>query len=230
MTDSQAPEKAQETAPAQAPVEPGPAAPAWLTWLAGRPFALLALLGLVLWLPGILSLPALDRDESRFAQSSRQMVESRDVVDIRFGHVPRYKKPIGIYWLQATATAIAAPFTGHDDRIWTYRLPSLLGGIAASWLTVWCALAVAGAETALLAGLLMLGSVLLTAEATIATTDAVMLACVLGVQGVLLRLYRAARDSEARILGSFGPRTKTVMWGWAAVGFGILVKFPVVPG
>jgi 4-amino-4-deoxy-L-arabinose transferase-like glycosyltransferase len=218
MTDSKAPEIPAETVPV-----PAAPAPGLIARLARRPFALLALLGLILWLPGVLSLPPLDRDESRFAQASRQMVESGDVVDIRFGHVPRYKKPIGIYWLQAAATEIAS--MGRDDRIWTYRLPSLLGGIAAAWLTVWCALAVAGAEAAFLAGLLMLGSVLLTAEATIATTDAVLLACVLGVQGVLLRLYRAARDPEAP-----KPRTRTVMWGWAAVGFGVLVKFPVVPG
>jgi 4-amino-4-deoxy-L-arabinose transferase-like glycosyltransferase len=223
MTDSQGPEKPQETAPVATAPEPAPAPPAWLTRLAKRPCALLALLGLLLWLPGILSLPALDRDESRFAQSSRQMVESRDLVDIRFGHVPRYKKPIGIYWLQASATAITAPFTGHDDRIWTYRLPSLLGAIAASWLTVWCALAVVGAEAAFFSGLLMLGTVLLTAEASIATTDAVLLACVLGVQGVLLRLYRAARDAEFP-----APRNRTVMWGWAALSFGILIKGPVV--
>jgi 4-amino-4-deoxy-L-arabinose transferase-like glycosyltransferase len=222
MTDSKSQEKAQET---PAPLA-APAYPAWASRLARRPFVLLTLLGLLLWLPGVLSLPALDRDESRFAQSSRQMVESGDVVDIRFGQVPRYKKPIGIYWLQATATRLASPFLqGRDDRIWTYRLPSLLGGIAAAWLTVWCALAVAEAEVALLAGLLMLGSVLLTAEATIATTDAVLLACMLGVQGVLLRLYRAARQSD-------GPRisNRTVMWGWAAFGFGILVKGPVIFG
>ncbi len=219
MADSETPEIAQETAPAAAP-----AAPAWLAGLAKRPFAVLAVLGLLLWLPGVLSLPALDRDESRFAQSSRQMVESGDVVDIRFGHVPRYKKPIGIYWLQAAATKLAGPGNqGRDDRIWTYRLPSLLGGVAASWLTVWCALAVAGTEAAFLAGLLMLGTVLLTAEASIATTDAVLLACVLAVQGVLLRLYRAAREAEFP-----APSHRIVMWGWAALGFGILVKGPVV--
>jgi 4-amino-4-deoxy-L-arabinose transferase-like glycosyltransferase len=218
MTDSQNPVIAQETAPA--------AGPAWLTRLARRPYALLALLGLLMWLPGILSLPALDRDESRFAQSSHQMVESGDVVDIRFGHVPRYKKPVGIYWLQAAATKLASPFLqGRDDHIWTYRVPSLLGGIAASWLTLWCALAVAEVEVALLAGLLMLGSVLLTAEATIATTDAVLLACVLGVQGVLLRLYRASREPDYP-----APRNRTVMWGWAAFGLGILIKGPVVLG
>ena len=96
----------------------------------------------VLWLPGILSLPALDRDESRFAQSSRQMLDSGNYVDIRFGQVPRYKKPVGIYWLQAATTAIAGHVenlaTASDSHIWTYRLPSLLGGIAAVWLTFWC--------------------------------------------------------------------------------------------
>jgi 4-amino-4-deoxy-L-arabinose transferase-like glycosyltransferase len=199
--------------------------PRLLTRLARHPYALLALLGLLLWLPGVLSLPALDRDESRFAQSSRQMVESGNWVDIRFGQVPRYKKPAGIYWLQAVATEVAAPLLnqGQDDRIWTYRLPSLLGAIAASWLTVWCALAVADAEVALLAGLFLLGSALLTAEATIATTDAVLLACIVGVQGVLLRVYRAAQ-----VPGAPQARTATLMAGWAAFAFGVLVKGPVV--
>jgi 4-amino-4-deoxy-L-arabinose transferase-like glycosyltransferase len=224
MADSKAPEIPAETAPAPAAAA-APVPPRWLTLVSRRPFALLALLGLLLWLPGVLSLPALDRDESRFAQSSRQMVESGNWVDIRFGQVPRYKKPVGIYWLQATAAELTSQVTGHDDRIWAYRLPSLLGGIAAAWLTVWCALAVTGGEAALLAGFLMLGSVLLTAEATIATTDAVLLACALGMQGVLLRLYRAARDETAA-----KPSGRMVMWGWAACAFGILVKFPVVPG
>ena len=91
MADSETPEIAQETAPAAAP-----AAPAWLAGLAKRPFAVLALLGLLLWLPGVLSLPALDRDESRFAQSSRQMLDSGNFVDIRFGDVA-VPDPVGIH-------------------------------------------------------------------------------------------------------------------------------------
>jgi 4-amino-4-deoxy-L-arabinose transferase-like glycosyltransferase len=226
MTDSKAAEITGETAPVPAPRPAGPSLPRWLSTAGRHPFALLALLGLLLWLPGILSLPPLDRDESRFAQSSRQMVESGNWVDIRFGHVPRYKKPVGIYWLQALSTEVVGRFQeGRDDQIWTYRLPSLLGGIAASWLTAWCALAVAGSEAAFLAGLLMLASVLLTAEATIATTDAVLLACVLGTQGVLLRLYRAACEPDAP-----QPSTRMVLWGWAACAAGVLVKFPVAPG
>jgi 4-amino-4-deoxy-L-arabinose transferase-like glycosyltransferase len=169
-------------------------------------------------------LPALDRDESRFAQSSRQMLESGNFVDIRFGHVPRYKKPVGIYWLQAATTAAARPFTGRDSAIWTYRLASLLGALLAVWLTVWCARGVAGPEAAFLAGGLMAGTILLTAEATIATTDAVLLACVVGMQGVLLRVYRAARAADAP-----QPRTLMVLAGWVALAAGILVKGPVAP-
>lgn len=197
----------------------------FLRILARRPYALLALLGLLLWLPGIMSLPPLDRDESRFAQASRQMVESGDLVDIRFGQVPRYKKPAGIYWLQASATEIADAFPGVDDHhIWTYRLPSLLGAIAAAWGTLWCALALTGAETALLAGLLMLGTVLLTGEASIATTDAALLAAVVAMQGVLMRVWRAARVADAP-----QPSTRLVMAGWAAMAAGILIKGPVAP-
>jgi 4-amino-4-deoxy-L-arabinose transferase-like glycosyltransferase len=196
------------------------APPRFLSWLGRRPYAVLALLCLILWLPGILSLPALDRDESRFAESSRQMLESGNFVDIRFGQVPRYKKPVGIYWAQALTTALAGRvygMAGSTEHIWTYRLPSLLGGIAAAWLTCWCG-ALFGAEVGLLAGLLMGGSILLTAEATIATTDAVLLASIVAMQGVLLRFYQAP--------GS----TKLVLAGWAALAIGILVKGPVAPG
>ncbi|HEU0161419.1 MAG TPA: glycosyltransferase family 39 protein [Rhizomicrobium sp.] len=204
-------------------IQPVPAvAPRWLERLVRRPYALLALLGFLLWLPGILSLPALDRDESRFAQSSRQMVQSGDLVDIRFGQVPRYKKPAGIYWLQASSTALLG--MGDDSRIWTYRVPSLLGAIAASWLTFWCAIAFAGSAAALLSGMLMLGTVLLTAEATIATTDAVLQACIVAVMAVLLRVYRAARDPDAP-----SPSTRMVMAGWTALALGVLVKGPVAP-
>ncbi len=208
------------------PVPVAPPALAWpgrtLSWLAGRPGATLGLLFLLLWTPGLLSLPPLDRDESRFAQSSRQMLESGNFVDIRFGHVPRYKKPVGIYWLQAAATAL----TGLGDRshIWTYRLPSLLGGLLAVLLAFWCARAFASAEEAWLGAALLGMTLLLTAESTIATTDAVQLACSLGAMGVLLRAYLAGRDPQRPALSN-----RLVLAGWAAFAAGILIKGPVVP-
>src|SRR5580693_4157758 len=78
------------------------------TWLAGwRPYALLAALCLCLYVPGIATIPVLDRDEARFAQASRQMLETGDFVQIRFHDEARNRKPAGIYWLQAGAVLLA---------------------------------------------------------------------------------------------------------------------------
>ena len=81
-----------------------------------RASLLLVLLGLVCFVPGLASLQPMDRDEPRFAQASKQMVETGDYVDIRFQDEPRYKKPIGIHWLQA-ATVTSAEAMGLTARI-----------------------------------------------------------------------------------------------------------------
>ncbi len=151
------------------------------------------------------------------------MLETGNFVDIRLGHVPRYKKPAGIYWLQSATTAIAG--LGDRSHIWTYRLASLLGGLLAVLLCFWCARAFALPEVAWLGAALMATSLLLTAESTMATTDAVQLACLMGAMGVLLRLYLAARGP-----GRPPVPIRLVLIGWAAFAAGILVKGPVVPG
>ena len=83
---------------------------AFLRDMAFRPYAAvvsLSLLCCVLFLPGIATLPVTDRDEARFAQASKQMLETGDTIDIRLQDKPRYKKPAGIYWLQAAAVTVA---------------------------------------------------------------------------------------------------------------------------
>src|SRR5919108_4848954 len=75
-------------------------------WLESiRPYALLGLLCLLLYVPGLAAIPPLDRDEARFAQATRQMLETGDFLRIRFQNEARNKKPAGIYWLQAAAVA-----------------------------------------------------------------------------------------------------------------------------
>ena len=71
------------------------------------PLLLLAL-ALVLFVPGQWTVPPLDRDEPRFTQATKQMLETGDYVDIRFQDQARHKKPVGIYWLQAAAGEIHA--------------------------------------------------------------------------------------------------------------------------
>ena len=114
----------------------------------------------------------------RFAQATKQMVETGDFVDIRFQDDVRYKKPVGIYWLQAamveTASALGLPRA--QVRIWLYRVPSLIGAIGAVLLTYWTALAFVTRRGAVLASLMMCSSVLLGVEARLAKTDAMLLA------------------------------------------------------
>ncbi|MFN3313441.1 MAG: ArnT family glycosyltransferase, partial [Hyphomonas sp.] len=91
----------------------------WKAWL------LLFLITFVAAAPGVFMMPALDRDESRYAQASTQMLEEGDFILIRYQDELRNKKPAGIHWLQAASTAV---FTGPEARhIWTHLLPSCLG-------------------------------------------------------------------------------------------------------
>ena len=57
-----------------------------------RPFWVLSILCALLYLPGISSLPPIDRDEARFMQSTKQMIESGDYSRIRFQAAPRAVK------------------------------------------------------------------------------------------------------------------------------------------
>src|SRR5215813_1547200 len=98
-----------------------------------RPYALLCLLCFILYLPGLAAIPPLDRDEARFAQATRQMLETGDFIRIRFQDEARNKKPIGIYWLQAAT--VAALSSAESSAIWPYRLPSALGALLAVLLT-----------------------------------------------------------------------------------------------
>ena len=132
---------------------------------------------LIAFLPGFFQIPPVDRDEARFAQASKQMVETGQYVDIRFQNEVRYKKPVGIYWLQV-ASVKSAPALGVPDAkttIWLYRLPSLFGAIGAVLATYWAALAFVCRRSALLAALMMASSILLGVEARLATTDASLL-------------------------------------------------------
>src|SRR6185436_9988725 len=118
-----------------------------------RACAVLLALSLVCFLPGFLSLQPMDRDEPRYAQASKQMLESGDFVDIRFQNEARHKKPVGIYWLQAASVAAGEALGVPDARttIALYRIPSLIGATAMVLLTYWASLAFGGRREAFLA-------------------------------------------------------------------------------
>jgi hypothetical protein len=96
-----------------------------------RAIVMLLIFALLAFLPGQAKIPPIDRDEARFAQATKQMADSGDLVDIRFQNEVRYKKPVGIYWLQAAALKTAELVTQceMDTRIYVYRIPSLIGAV-----------------------------------------------------------------------------------------------------
>lgn len=188
--------------------------PRWWRWAA------LLLLCLAALLPGFASLPATDRDEARFAQATRQMVATDELVDIRFQDQTRYKKPIGIYWLQAAAVALAGP--DRANPIWPYRLPSVLGALVAVLACFGFGRRLVGEEAAFLAAALLAVSVGLEVEARLAKTDAVLLATVTLAMGAFASLYRTVQDGGV-------PSRRLALTGWAALGVGVLVKGPIAP-
>src|SRR5262245_48930699 len=128
-----------------------------------RALTVLAVVALIAFAPGLFAIPPIDRDEARFAQATKQMIETGDYVDIRFQDDTRYKKPVGIYWLQAGVVNAAAALGKHNalTTIGLYRIPSLLGAAGAVLLTYWTALAFVSRRAAVLAGLMMATSILL---------------------------------------------------------------------
>src|SRR5579871_4065956 len=122
-----------------------------------RALCALAILALASFLPGFFQIPPVDRDEARFAQATKQMIETGDYVDIRFQDEARHKKPVGIYWLQAAVVQAAEAAGVRDARtaIGLYRIPSLLGALGAVLATYWAAMAFVSRRAALLAGAMM---------------------------------------------------------------------------
>src|SRR6185437_15695380 len=186
---------------------------------------LLIVFSLIAFLPGFFQIPPVDRDEARFAQATKQMLESGQYIDIHFQDEVRYKKPVGIYWLQAAAVKAgeAAGIPQARTTIWLYRLPSLFGAIGAVLLTYWAALAFVPRRAALLAALMMASSVLLGVEARLAKTDAVLLFTSVAAMGAMARVYLTSRRAPDAIIGWRSPAIL-----WTALAAGVLIKGPVI--
>lgn len=176
-----------------------------------RDLLILSLIGLLAFLPGLASLPPIDRDEARYTQATVQMVETGDLIDIRFQDDARHKKPAGAYWAQLASLTV----TGQIDdvkrgerAIWAHRLPSVLGALIAIWATYLAGLTLFGRREALLGAGLLAVSVSLVFEAHIAKTDAMLAgACAVVLYGL------AARKS----------------WPvWLGMAAGMLLKGPVI--
>ena len=175
----------------------------------------LVLLSFVVLLPGISSIPPVDRDEGRYAVATSQMVETGDFIDIRFQDEQRYLQPAGIYWLQSIAVTVTG--TADERAIWAHRIPSFLGILAAVVMTAAIAAGLLGRMAGLGAGLLVATALAVGFEARIAKTDAVLLATITAAHLSLMRIY----------LQPQGHWWRPALF-WAALGAGMMIKGPII--
>lgn len=183
-----------------------------------RGAVLIAMVALTSSLFGAGRLPVMDRDEARFAQATRQMIETGDYVRIRVQDDDRNKKPIGIHWLQAASVRAFEPITHRLNEIWPYRLPSALGAVLAALAALWAGSALLAPRAAFLGAALFAAGMLLGFEGMTAKTDAVLVGFTTLAMAALARLYAGAKH----------PRAIALVF-WAALGCGVLIKGPMSP-
>lgn len=186
---------------------------------------LAALLAFVVALPCAMMMPPLDRDESRFIQASAQMIETHDYININVQETPRYKKPVGIHWLQVAAVKLTSTVAKRD--ILPFRLPSLLGAALAAFACAWGASYAFGTRIGTKAGLLFAVTFMLSTEAFIAKTDAVQCGFITLMMAALAQIYLRTRDL-AKDEPAPGMRwIKLILW--LGLAGSIMIKFIIGP-
>ncbi|MCK0198889.1 glycosyl transferase [Ancylobacter sp. 6x-1] len=206
---------------------------AWAIGSNRRAVTLLLGLCAVAFLPGFFALPPVDRDEARFAQITRQMVETGAYTVARIGDEPNHTRPLALHWVQAvvvkTGEALGVP--DATRTIWLYRIPSLAGAVAAVLLVFWAALGFVGRPGATLAGIFIASSAALDVGARLAIPEAIFLAAIAAMTGALGRAYLAAHrerpllfDDEAPRQGGDSVDSRLALIFWGALCVALVVK------
>lgn len=191
----------------------------------------LVIVALAVFLPGMVGTPPIDRDESRFAQASRQMLESVTLPSDRLDpglHAgglavpmvqskPRLNKPPLIYWAQSLCVFVLSAGDVLDDEIWMYRVPSVLGALSAVIAVWWMGRRMYDPRAAWLAGALLGTCVVVVFDAHQARADQVLLGVTTWAMALLWNILRRARLAQ-----------RVGLWRWLTlwlvVGLGVLTK------
>ena len=187
---------------------------------------ILLLLSLSLFFSSINSLPVLDRDEARYVQSSKQMVESNNYLSIKFQEDYRSKKPIGIYWLQAITINLLADvkqvtnfkYEVLNDDVWKYRIVSALAVLFSVLLLYLSGKKIITSKASFYSSLILAASLLVIAEAHIAKTDSILLFLSTIIFITLFKYYKQIGDKNIM----------NFMILWVSMGLSVLIKGPVL--
>jgi 4-amino-4-deoxy-L-arabinose transferase-like glycosyltransferase len=157
-------------------------------------------------------LPLIDRDEPRFAEASREMIERGDWLVPHFNGKPRYDKPPLIYWLQCGAYwALGA----HE---FSARLPSVVCAVATSLLIACWGLRAVSKEAGLRAGWIFGLALQVAIHARAAVADMLLIAWMTAAAWAGWEVIRSG--------GLPGWRRWWVLF-WVALAGGFLAKGPI---
>ena len=173
------------------------------------------LLTLIALFSGQNTIPPIDRDEARFAQASRQMIQTNDFVNIKFQDELRAKKPVGIYWIQALSANVFG-----ETKISSFRFPSIIFSLISLIFIGLLTRLIFPFYQSLIVVLFFGSSFVFIGEAHLAKTDATLLALICVQQYYLLKLI-LKKGSLAQIKFWYP------LVIWIAFAFGILVKGPL---
>ncbi|WP_341675367.1 glycosyltransferase family 39 protein [Niveibacterium sp. SC-1] len=152
--------------------------------------------------------PLFDVDEGAFSEATREMFERHDFLSTWLNGVPRFDKPILIYWLQA----IPVGLFGVSE--WAFRLPSALAAVVWSVALGRFAWTRFGRETGQFAAIVAATSLGVFVIGRAATADA------------LLNMLLVLTMTDAwRHLEGGGKAPLRRMWLWMALG--VLTKGPI---
>ena len=159
--------------------------------------------------PGLGAATLWEPDEPRFSEATRQMFAREDFLTPYFNGVPRFEKPILLYWLQAAAFAVVGP-----NELGS-RIPSALAGIGSVLLLYLIGVRVASPPAATVAAVALATMFRFVALSRQGLTDVPV------VFMIVAAMYGFVRSTES-------PAPRAAAWcAWIAVGLGVLTKGPV---
>jgi len=215
---------------------------------------LLVILCAAVYVPGLASLHPVDRDECRFAQSSRQMFEAvtlepagtaalgaigdprttRDpdlhsggLAIPMYGETPRLNKPPLTYWLQVCSAWVLTGGDASGDAMWMYRVPSAMCALL-SVLALWrIGMGMFDPRVAVMGAAILAVSPMVVWDAHQARSDQLLLLTVTVAQLALWRVWTAVPEHAHWQ----SVRVRWLLPGlfWAAITAGVLAKGPIAP-
>ena len=171
------------------------------------PYLLLAALAISFFY-NIHAIPLFDVDEGAFSEATREMLVRGDFISTYLNGVPRYDKPILIYWLQATSVSLF----GINE--FALRLPSALAATAWVMAVFFFVRTLRDTKTAFYAAIMMATALEISVMGKTATADA------------LLNLWITS-SMLASYLFFHTQRQKFLYWMFFFIGLGFLTKGPV---